>query len=103
MSDTPITRKAYQSMGKCIRGIRYVPESEMGMLEIKLANAKALCERMTDDVEGLTDEEILDMARQVDGDPDGMAAFIKFTIGLYHKEKSRAEAWRLKYEAEAAK
>ena len=42
MSDTPLTRKAYQSMGKCLGGIRYIP-------------------------------------------------IIKFLIGLYHKEKGKAQ------------
>ena len=85
------TTKAFQSMGKCVGGIRYVPEEEMLKLELKLANTKALCERMTDDVDGLTDEDIASIAERHADDPKCLQVYIKFLIGLYHKEKGKAQ------------
>jgi hypothetical protein len=100
---TTTTQLTHPLVDQCVR------ENATGIfdlarqLEHRLTSMKALCDRMTDPVDSLTDEEVLDMAKRVDGNPEGMAAFIRFTIGLYHKEKSNAAAWRLMFEREAAK
>jgi hypothetical protein len=96
MSDTPLVDECRRTNAL---GIFELAEQ----LERRARNIRNLCQVMTEEVDGLTDEDIASIAERHAGDPDCLQVYVKFIIGLYHKEKSNAATWRLKFEMEVSK
>lgn len=73
-------------------------EEKTQQLERSKQTLKELCERMTDEIDGLTDEDIRSIAESISQDSEKAFTYVKFLMGLYHNEKSVAASWRLRFE-----
>jgi hypothetical protein len=96
------TEKEFNLLGITKGGTKFVPMAFAEMMESQVNRKNSVINQLVGDFEGMTDAEVKNICERHNGDIDGISAFIRFLIGQYHQEKSRAEAYRLKYEREVA-
>lgn len=89
MSDTPIT-------DALIRDNALAIFDHARQQEKRIANLQSIIDHMTTNQESLTDEEILGICES--HDPSSLAKYIKFLIGICHKDKSKITELSLKLE-----
>lgn len=92
------TETEFRKCGKTIQGTKYIPIELAERLEEILNRKESLIHSLVKDLESLTDEEVQTICERHAGNPVTMAVYVKFLIGMYHTEKSKSAAWRLKFE-----